>query len=107
MKKVIKYTLYILLLVIACLAMAGALYSKCEFRYESAEEYYFYLTNGIGNSDYSMLGYAISHYVWHFLILLFILLMLIFNPLRLKIVNIILLSYFIIIKGYGHLSSLF
>ena len=84
MKKVIKYTLYILLLVIACLAMAGALYSKCEFRYEGAEEYYFYLTNGIGNSDYSMLGYAISHYVWHFLILLFILLMLIFNPFKIK-----------------------
>ena len=84
MKKAIKIILHILFIMFIAFLLAGAIYSKVEFKYEGAEEYFFYATNGIGDSDFSMVFYAIQHYGWIFLVFVLSSVFLMYNPFRIK-----------------------
>lgn len=84
MKKKIGTITHIIILLLLALILTAGIYSKVEFKLETIEEYYFYATNGITNSDNSMVKYAIIHYAPLYLLISFILICIFYNPFKIK-----------------------
>lgn len=84
MKKKIFTAIHIIILLLIALILTAGIYSKIEFKMESMEEFYFYATNGIGNSDNSMVFYAILHYSPLYILISMILICIFYNPFKIK-----------------------
>lgn len=80
-KKIIKSVLHISILVIISAMIVGSFYLKIEYASESAEEFFFYFFNGVTKTDFNMFINAIKSCYLYF-ILIFLLLILLFYPIK-------------------------
>ena len=65
---------HIILLFLLASIFIGSIYLKIEYADESIEEFYFYLTNGVGGTDISVILSAILYCIIPVLILFILLL---------------------------------
>ena len=71
-RKKVFSIIHVIWLIILTIVLIGSFYLKKEYANETVEEFYFYLTNGVGSSDISVFIIAVKECWWKVLLSLFI-----------------------------------
>lgn len=83
-KKNIKIGFHIFLMFILACLLVGSFYLKFAYANESVEEFYFYLTNGVGNSDSSVFWIAFKNCIIFVILFTIVLISIFYNNFKIK-----------------------